>query len=100
MYRGTTPTLYIEVEGVEVTKLTSIYLTIKQNTKELTAREGAITINEEENRLEVPLTQEETLEFNDGYVNVQLRAMIGNKAVASDIKTVPIEHILKEGVIE
>lgn len=100
MRRGTTPTLHIKVKGVEVEKLTSIYLTIKQGTKELTIREDDVYIDAEDNSLEAPLSQQETLDFSDGYVNVQLRAMIDDCAVASDIKTVPMEHILREGEIE
>lgn len=100
MRRGTSPTLIIKVRGVEVSDLTSIFLTLKQGSKELTARETDITINTDDNALEVPLTQTETLDFDDGYVNIQLRAMVGTKAIASDIKTVPMEHILKEGLIE
>lgn len=100
MRRGTTPTLYIKVNGVEVEKLTSIFLTIKQGTKEMTVREDDIYVNADESRLEVPLTQKETLAFSDGYVNIQLRAMVDEMAIASDIKTVPMEHILLEGEIE
>lgn len=100
MYRGTTPTLRIKVEGIEVNLLTSIFLTIKQGKYELTKTEADITKNVQENRLDVELTQEETLAFNDGNVNIQLRSILANeKVVASNIQTVPINHILRDGEI-
>lgn len=113
MRRGTTPTLEVEVKGVEVKELASIFLTIKQGTKELTIRETDIEIDEEKNMLLAPLKQQETLAFSDGYVNIQLRATLkvdGAEGedipeeeipkIASDVVTLPIEHILKEGMIE
>lgn len=102
MHKGTTPTLQIKVNGIDVSELTSIFLTLKQGKIEITKTENDISIVSEgdENRLDVPLTQTETLSLGDGIVNIQLRAMTEyDKAIASNIKSVPIEHILKEGII-
>lgn len=99
MRRGTTPELQIAVNGVEVGKLTKMYLTLKQNNYEITITEDDIGIDEADNLIKIPLTQEQTLGFKDGYVNIQLRAMVDDSAIASDIKSVPIEHILMDGEI-
>lgn len=100
MRRGTTPTLNIKVEGADVKDFRDIYLTIKQYNVEIDKRETDIEKDEAENKLIVPLTQEETLSFKDGTVNIQLRATVGlDGAVASNIVTLPLEHILMEGEI-
>lgn len=99
MRRGTTPTLKIKVKGIEVDRLKSIYITIRQGQKEVTKTVDDIGI-EGENLLSVPLAQEDTLIFMSGHVDIQLRAVTDNGvAVASNIKRMPMERILKEGVI-
>lgn len=100
MTRGTTPTLRIKVVGIDVTELDELYLTIKQGKTEITKRESDISTDAENNKILVPLSQQETLRFNDGFVSIQLRAItvMGN-AIASTIKTIPLSHILMEGEI-
>lgn len=57
-------------------------------------------IAESESILSVPLTQEDTLTFSQGYVSVQLRAMTTDDlAIASKPRLVLMDDILKEGVI-
>lgn len=101
MRRGTTPTLRFKVKGIGVEELDSIFITLKQGNKELTKTNEDVTIDEDENRLIVTLTQEETLNFNDGVCQLQLRATTDKGgAVASSIVTKQWEHILMEGEIE
>lgn len=101
MRRGTTPTLRIKVKGIAVEELDSIFLTLKQGNKELTKENDDVQIDEDENRLLVTLTQEETLNFNDGACQIQLRATTTKGAVvASSIVVKQWEHILMEGAIE
>ena len=64
MRQGTTPTLVIHTSGLELEKLTSLYLTIEQNGTTLTKRMEDLEI--EENTVAVTLTQEETLQFMPG----------------------------------
>lgn len=102
MKRGTTPTLQITVTGIDVQYLTSIFLTLKQKKVEITKRETDIVkvYDETNNRLDVQLTQKETLSLEDGMVNIQLRAITSQgKAIASNIRTIPVDHILRDGVI-
>ena len=99
MRRGTTPTLRITVEGVQLDSLTSIFLTLKQGNTEL--EKTNLEIDAEHNVMSVDLSQEETLMFDEGGIRVQFRAILQNgKAVASDIVTTTMEEILMEGVIE
>lgn len=100
MRRGTTPTLEIKLSGIDVTELESVYITLKQYQKEVTKSTENTTIDEIRNTLYVPLSQEDTLILSRGYVYVQMRAVTKDGlAVASDIKMVPVEEILKGGVI-
>lgn len=54
MRQGTTPTLVIHTSGIELEKLTSLYLTIEQNGTILTKRMEDLVI--EENTVAVTLT--------------------------------------------
>lgn len=100
MIKGTTPTLEIKISGINVSELKSIYITLKQYKKEVTKPTEDIAIDEMANTLYVPLSQEDTLTLTRGYVYVQMRAVTKDGlAVASDIKMVPVEEILKGGVI-
>lgn len=100
MRRGTTPTLEIKVTGIEVMELKSIYITLSQYKKQVTKGTEEITIDELNNNLYVPLSQEDTLSLTRGYVYIQMRAVTKDGlAVASGIKMVPVEEILKGDVI-
>lgn len=100
MTRGTTPTLEIKLTGIEVAELESVYVTLRQYKTEVTKSTEDITIDEISNTLYVPLSQEDTLTLTRGYVYVQMRAVTKDGlAVASGIKMVPVEEILKGGVI-
>lgn len=100
MRRGTTPTLEIKVTGIEVSELESIYITLSQYKKQVTKETEDITVDELNNSLYVPLLQEDTLSLTRGYVYIQMRAVTKDGlAVASEIKMVPVEEILRGGVI-
>ena len=99
MRRGTTPTIEINVNGCDLSEFDTIYVTFKQGDVEVTYDNSEIDI--EESRISFSLKQEDTLKFNSElFVYVQLRAV--NKkgvAIASNIKHISVEDILKEGVI-
>lgn len=102
MRRGTTPTLTITVTGMDVTDLKTIKVTFKQGNIELTKATDDVTIDAENNAISVPLTQEDTLKFGSGAVNVQIRGLLadGVTAIASGIKSFSMDKILLDGVIE
>lgn len=99
MRQGTTPTLVIHTSGLELEKLTSLYLTIEQNGTILTKRMEDLVI--EENTVAVTLTQEETLQFMPGRYQVQIRAITEEGTViASPILTRPVFSVLYKEIIE
>lgn len=102
MRRGTTPTLTITVTGMDVTDLKTIKVTFKQGNIELTKATNDVTIDAENNAILVPLTQEDTLKFDSGAVNVQIRGLLADDvtAIASGIKSFSMDKILLDGVIE
>lgn len=100
MIRGTTPTLKLKLNGIETSRLASVYVTIKQGEKEVTKTNDDGIVAESESVLSVPLAQEDTLTFSQGYVYIQLRAMTTDDlAIASKTRLVLMDDILKEGVI-
>lgn len=106
MYRGTTPTIEYTLDtDVDLTMITEVYFTVAQTqvssisvTKYFS--ENEVIVDAEEKTITTMLTQEDTLKFNSGFVSVQLRVLLSNdKCYVTDITTVPMEKILKGGVI-
>lgn len=98
MRRGTTPTLKIYLMGIDPDELKNIYVTMKQRNIERTKTNKDIEIDG--NVISVRLSQEDTLDFAAGVVSVQLRATThSGLAVASAIKNIKADDILKDGVI-
>lgn len=103
MYRGTTPTITLTVDGLSDIELHSAYLTIKQTVDgqsiyiEKTLRN--MTING--NLVSVTLTQADTLKLKaNTKVEVQLRFLSENgTSYATRIVKYPVKDILKDGEI-
>lgn len=102
MRRGTTPTITITVSDLDVSDLGTIKVTFKQGNIELTKTTDDITVDTENNALSIPLSQDDTLMFGSGSVSVQIRGLLadGTTAIASKIKTISMERVLLDGVIE
>lgn len=101
MRRGTTPTLTFTTP-YEAELIQSGYLTFQQrgaNVLDVPLDDPSITIADE--AISISLTQEQTLAFTAAApAQAQIRAMLtSNKAVASNIVTIPICAILKDGEI-
>ncbi len=100
MKRGTTPTFALSLEGIDYNMLDTVYVTFKQDNHIITKTGDDVELDEENQIINVALTQSETLSFRQGYVFVQLRAVTkGGNAVATDIVKVNTDGILKEGAI-
>ena len=105
MYRGTTPTIVFKINtDIDLSEVDVCYITFKvnhndpDNIKEFDTQD--IVIDAEEKTLTIVLDQEDTLFFPVGLANVQIRLRTNDGlAYASNIKTVPIDRILKGGVI-
>ena len=99
MIRGTTPTHTFNTD-VSLTGATAVYVTYRQGDDVIINKQRSdMTITS--TSVTVSLTQAETLQLKaDQDVQIQLRAkMSDGTAVASNIMSVPVEDVLKEGVI-
>lgn len=100
MYRGTTPTFNFKLP-IEADTITAASVTFRQA--------GSVNIEKtlddctiSEDTLTVSLTEEETLSLRSGTVcplEIQLRVGVGEARMASQIFTVPVERILKDGAL-
>lgn len=105
MYRGTTPTLYLDLEtDLDLSGVSEMWVTFNSPTIEVTKylSEGEISFDPVEKKVTVVLSQEETLKMFVGEVELQIRFRVGDEnglAYATNIVKVAIEKILKEGVI-
>ena len=98
MRQGTTPTIVINVNNIDLTELKSVYITFEQDGYLL--RKDMSQIEIEDDEIRITLTQEETLKFKKGIVNVQLRAITQDGlAIASSIATNTVHRILDKEVI-
>lgn len=103
--RGTTPTHIFRVP-IDLTSAAEIEIDYSQE-YDYTKQEYIILVKKElpdievmTDRLQVSLTQEETLRFTEGIVYMQIRARFpDNKAVKSVVKTTSADRLLREGVI-
>lgn len=109
MYRGTTPTLTLKVNtSLDLTKASQIWVTLRSvpptvmlphdENEELTLDINRVSFDGDGNVL-IDLTQEETLHFKQGKIEVQLRVVIDGKAYASAIANFNAYNLLKDGVI-
>ena len=104
--RGTTPTLTFHVKNdqLNLDEIAEIWVTFKTKAgvkvREKTYTIEDVLIDAGEHTITLNLTQEDTLDFADTNMVVQLRVRFDNDvAYASDIIPIEIGHILKEGVI-
>lgn len=104
MRRGTTPDYVLSISGYDLTDQ-SLYVTIAQysNKITLTGERLTVTYDSETNITSIvfSLTQEETLAFKSGNVEVQIRFIDADGvAQATEIKLLPVLPVLFEEVIE
>ena len=104
--RGTTPTLtfHVKNETLDMTEIAEVWITFKTKAgvkiKEKNYDIEDVTIDPVEKTIELFLSQEDTLDFAETNMVVQLRVRLDNDlAYASSIMDIDIGHILKEGVI-
>ena len=97
MYRGTTPTHNFKVpfDTTNITRLSISYAQDDVVVLEKELRDCEIT----EGNISVRLTEEDTLTFDSDKktVDVQLLVGFGKEVIASQIMTIRVDKILKEG---
>lgn len=100
MTRGTTPTITLTLETMDLTSLKSVYVTFCQFGKMLTKQSGDEGVDITEHTVSVSLSQEETLRFTPGTVEVQLRGLTnGGDAFATNVAKVAVKEVLLKEVI-
>jgi len=103
MRRGTTPTITLTVDAdvtghaVEVT-LRRPFMEPLTLTNDPDDNRLAMALDDGKTAIEFTLTQDETLAMH-GPVEVQVRAVKNGVAIATDIGTLDVGRILREGVI-
>lgn len=98
MRQGTTPTIQITINDIDLNEMQNIYVVFEQNGYILKKESSVLDI--EGNTISVSLSQEETLNFKEGTCNIQLRMITkGGVAIASPIKTTKVYRVLNKEVI-
>ena len=98
MRHGTTPTIQITINDIDLNEMQNIYVVFEQNGYILKKESSDLSI--EGNIISVLLSQEETLNFKEGTCNIQLRMITkGGVAIASPIKTTKVYRVLNKEVI-
>ena len=98
MRQGTTPTIQITINDIDLNEMQNIYVVFEQNGYILKKESSDLDI--EGNTISVSLSQEETLNFKEGTCNIQLRMITkGGVAIASPIKTTKVYRALNKEVI-
>lgn len=100
MFRGTTPKLeFIFDYNLEELNIEEFYITIKQGNKLISEKQlKDITISK--NKAIIKLTQSETLSMKETYnVLMQARLKVNGEVYATDIVSVGVASILKDGTI-
>lgn len=105
MYRGTTPTITFTLP-FEASKLDVLSIAFAQ--KENPYAKAATMMFEktladctlQDNSVICELTEKDTLRLNSAYdVEIQLRVKCAGKSMASEVYSVPVGHILKDGCL-
>lgn len=107
MRRGTTPTITLTVDK-DISDGWTLYATFRSGMRNVTLENDRMTIELEpatetegdKTLIAVTLTQEETLSLGVGNAEVQVRAIKDGTAIATDIKTIDVGRIIKDGVID
>lgn len=98
--RATTPTftLTFTEEGLDLTTASNVYVTFEQKDVNFTKQGADLDI--EEKAIDVFLSQEETLQFQIGMVDVQANwTMANGRRASSDVKQVEISKQLLRQVV-
>lgn len=103
MFRGTTPNIQLKLNtSLDLNDVDKCYVSFKSktNSKLLNVDIFNMVIDPEEKTISLTLSQEDTLGFGSGEIDVQIRLLMTNGfAYASTVKSITMKQILKDGVI-
>ena len=99
MRRYTTPTVTVEVEGVDLTTST-VLVTFQQRNNRLTVEGPSMTLQGEDTIISVPLSQLQTGGFAEGSVEVQVNWLDGyGHRDATTVGAIQVERNLLAEVV-
>ena len=107
MIRGTTPTIAYRISStLDFSKIVEAEITVAQELKKKSVlkskyyTDGDVICDAEAKLIFTKLTQDETLEFSDGQIEVQLRLLLEDDlAMATKVKVTSMNKLLEGGVI-
>ena len=102
MYRYTTPTLPITIDGLDFDDVSLFRIAIEQGNTEILKVVNADdpSVDAQHKTIYIPLTQEETASFKDGMVQIQARIKFENNSVLATNKvSLPVKDVLDEVII-
>ena len=100
MYRGTTPTLTFRLP-IDTGSITVLSIAVAQG-RDVKIEKTLSDVHLDGNVLSCTLTEDETLSLTAGAsveAKIQLRVGVGEQRMASQIFTVPVERILRDGAL-
>lgn len=103
LIRGTTPRITVKVKNdIDLHILTEVWVYISQQNKvKVDKTIDDVSFNYEENKIYVPLTQDDTLALKKGDALIQVRALTnGEDALGMNAKSVEVIEVYKGGVIK
>ena len=98
MYRGTTPTLTFRLP-IDTGSITVLSIAVAQG-RQVKIEKTLSDVHLDGNVISCTLTEAETLSLTAGSsieAKIQLRVGVGEQRMASQIFTVPVERILRDG---
>ena len=98
MYRGTTPTLTFRLP-IDTGSITVLSVAVAQG-RQVKIEKTLSDVHLDGNVISCTLTEDETLSLTAGAsvdAKIQLRVGVGEQRMASQIFTVPVERILRDG---
>lgn len=100
MRRYTTPTVTVEVEGVDLTTST-VLVTFQQRSNRLTVEGPSMALQGEDTIISVPLSQLQTGGFAEGSVDVQVNWLDGyGHRDATTVAAIQVERNLLAEVVD
>lgn len=100
MYRGTTPTLTFRLP-IDTGSITVLSVAVAQG-RQVKIEKTLSDVHLDGNVISCTLTEDETLSLTAGAsveAKIQLRVGVGEQRMASQIFTVPVERILRDGAL-
>lgn len=101
MYRGTTPTHIFTDLPANRDDISDLWISYAQKGEEVFSVSISAIKFIADNAVELTLDQNKTLSLSKGRVEIQMRILLADgTALASEVVSLPVKEILREGAIE